>query len=86
MGAVGGVAWRRFRLARVGLGFDVLGAFAVGVGGAAPELAVGFACGAAAHGFSTQRAEWGAGLLGAGLGAGGVEALSFEVAAVPRWG
>ncbi len=67
-----------------GLGFDVLGAFAVGVGGAAPELAVGFAGGAAAHGFSTQGAEWGACLFGAGLGAGGVEALSeaavfFEV-------
>ena len=41
----------------VGLRFDVLGAFAVGVGGAAPELAVGLAGGAAAYGFFKQRAE-----------------------------
>jgi hypothetical protein len=40
-----------------GLGFDVLGAFAIGVGGAAPELALGFAGGAAAHGFSTEGTE-----------------------------
>lgn len=68
----------------VGLGFDVVGAFAVWVGGAAPELAGGLASGAEAHGFSTQGAEWGAGLFGAGLDAGGVEAFGeasvfFEV-------
>jgi hypothetical protein len=50
---------------REGLGFDVLGAFAVGVGGAAPELSVGFADGAAAHGLAAEGAEWGAGLFGA---------------------
>ncbi len=72
-----GVVGRRLK-------FDVLGAFAVGLGGAAPKLAGGFADGAAAHGFSTQGAEWGAGLFGAGLDAGGVEAFGeaamfFEV-------
>ena len=40
-------------------GFEVLSAFAVGVGGAAPELAVGFAGGAAAHGLSAGGTEWG---------------------------
>ena len=66
------------------LGFDVLGAFAVGELGAAPELALGFAGGAAAHGLAAEGTEWGAGLLGSGLGAGGVEAFGeaavlFEV-------
>lgn len=40
-----------------GLGFDVLGAVSVGVAGTAPELALGLAGGAAAHGFSTEGAE-----------------------------
>jgi len=82
----GGLVWRVGRVWRwgVGLGFDVLGAFAVGVGGAAPELALGFASGAAAHGLAAEGTEWGAGLFGAGLDAGAVEALSeaavfFEV-------
>ena len=57
------------------LGFDVLGAFAGRVAGAAPELAVGLAGGAAAHGFSAEGTERGAGLFGAGLDSGGVEAL-----------
>ena len=61
-----------------------MGAFAVGVGGAAPELAVGFAGGAAAHGLAAEGTEGDAGLLGASLDAGGVEAFSFEVAAVSR--
>lgn len=52
-----------------------MGAFAVGVGGAAPELAVCFAGGATAHGLTAEGTKRGAGLFGAGLDAAGVEAL-----------
>ena len=68
-------------------GFDVSGAFAVRVGGAAPELAGGFAGGAAAHGFAADGAQGYASLFSAGLNAGGVEAFGeatvfFEIAAL----
>jgi len=55
--------------------FDVSGAFAIRVGGAAPELAGGFAGGAAAHGFAANGAQGYASLFSAGLNAGGVEAF-----------
>ena len=66
-------------------GFDVSRAFAVGVGGAAPELGGGLAGGAAAHGFVTDRAPGDSCLFSSGLDSGGVEALGeaavfFEIA------
>ena len=52
-----GLTGLTFRTSRMGVsGFDVSRAFAVGVGGAAPELGRGLAGGAAAHGFAAHRA------------------------------
>ena len=70
-----------------GSGLNVPGAFAVGVGGATPELGGGLAGGAAAHGFVTDRAQGDSCLFSSGLDSGGVEALGeaavfFKVAAL----
>jgi hypothetical protein len=67
MRIVGRVDWI-FGAGREGLGFDVLGVFAVGVAGAAPELVLGFSGGAVAHGLAAEGAERGASLRGAGCG------------------
>lgn len=56
-------------------GFDVSRAFAVGVGGAAPELGGCLAGGAAAHGFVTDGAQGDSCLFSSGLDSGGVETL-----------